>query len=500
MTGRPAEEGRRNRRSVLTPESIPPYYRSMNLSVFRQSIAFPRIGLSIGLLLWLSPVFLLDCRNEEPTWGGNDPNSFVSEPKEIDDVLPNPGIGFTTHGSYDGKVQGYPRSRVAYFRWYWKDLEPQQGNYQWSLIDNVITRARDAGQTLALRVMPADGEPKAPQWFRDLGAPGMEFTAENPVGGQTSWMPDHSDSLYLHHQGNLVRELAARYDGHPDIDHVDIGSCGHWGEWHMSFVDGMDMPSLEVKKQIIDWYLESFRETPLVMLIGDVDGMKYATANGAGWRADCLGDYGYFSDTWNHMDNLYQQNLNQAQANDAWRRAPVCFESCGTMQTWQDMGFDVRKTFDEALRWHASIFNNKSSAVPAGWMPYVDDFLRKIGYRLTLRKLSHARRALPGGKLSIAMEWENVGVAPPYRHYKLAFELRKTAFKKYYETGVDMHLWLPGKHTAQVELPLHPDLEPDTYEVYLAWIDPATDEPAIRLAMEGVTSFHWYLVSQLIVE
>jgi hypothetical protein len=28
--------------------------------------------------------------------------------------------------------------------------------------------------------------------------------------------------------------LGARYDGHPDLDHVDLGSIGWWGEWHMS--------------------------------------------------------------------------------------------------------------------------------------------------------------------------------------------------------------------------------------------------------------------------
>ena len=28
-------------------------------------------------------------------------------------------------------------------------------------------------------------------------------------------------------------------------------------------------------------------------------------SRGAGWRADCFGDYGYFSPTWNHMEHAY---------------------------------------------------------------------------------------------------------------------------------------------------------------------------------------------------
>ncbi len=45
--------------------------------------------------------------------------------------------------------------------------------------------------------------------------------------------------------------------------------------------------------------------------------------NGTGWRADCLGDMGGFSSTWNHMEDFYQQALDQAEANDAWKKAPV---------------------------------------------------------------------------------------------------------------------------------------------------------------------------------
>ncbi len=39
----------------------------------------------------------------------------------------------------------------------------------------------------------------------------------------------------------------------------------------------------------------AFKKTPLLMLIDDDPCLKYATQNGAGWRADCLGDMGGFS-------------------------------------------------------------------------------------------------------------------------------------------------------------------------------------------------------------
>ena len=45
----------------------------------------------------LLPVVLVvaGCQKKEPTWGGDDPNSFVSKPKEINDVLVQEGKGWS---------------------------------------------------------------------------------------------------------------------------------------------------------------------------------------------------------------------------------------------------------------------------------------------------------------------------------------------------------------------------------------------------------------------
>ena len=57
------------------------------------------------------------------------------------------------------------------------------------------------------------------------------------------------------------------------------------------------MPSVGNANNIIDIYLNSFKKTPLAMLIGG-NGLRYAVNNGTGWRADCWGDMGT---KWNHM-------------------------------------------------------------------------------------------------------------------------------------------------------------------------------------------------------
>jgi len=90
------------------------------------------------------------------------------KPRELDEVLVNPGIGFETGGCFNGdrKVRNYPVCSIAYFRFYWDRLEPEEGRYAFDLIEQLLTKARERGQDLALRFMPMDTDPKAPAWFR----------------------------------------------------------------------------------------------------------------------------------------------------------------------------------------------------------------------------------------------------------------------------------------------------------------------------------------------
>jgi hypothetical protein len=305
------------------------------------------------------------------------PNVQVVAPIELNEVLVNPGMGFTTQSSLNGDVPGYPASTIAYYRWYWNKLEPAEGQYSWSMIDSVIALARSRGQRLATRIMPTNGHDGVPEWYRKTGARGDEYLAEETIEEGTqkkSWMPDHEDPLYLKYMGRLVKEFARRYDGHPDIDHIDIGSYGHWGEWHLSFLEGKDEYPFATKKTIIDWYLEGFKKTPLVICEDAAEGLKYATEHGVGWRADCMGDYGP-PNNWNLMTHYLELPQIYPSVNNAWKTRPVCFESCSTMEDWLIAGRDIEYVWSVCLELHTSVFNNKSAPIPPEWWPAPERFL-----------------------------------------------------------------------------------------------------------------------------
>src|ERR1039458_3054134 len=62
-----------------------------------------------------------------------------------------------------------------------------------------------------------------------------------------------------------------------------------WGEGHLSGSKRCKLPTLENRMKVVDAYVAAFKKTPLLMLIGGGDCLKYACAHGTGWRPDCLG-------------------------------------------------------------------------------------------------------------------------------------------------------------------------------------------------------------------
>jgi hypothetical protein len=233
--------------------------------------------------------------------------------------------------------------------------------------------------------------------------------------------------------------------------------------------------------------------------------MKHAVGKGCGWRADCLGDMGGFSRTWNHMEHFYRQQIEKTGSGKAWERGPVAFESCWDMRKWVGEGWDVRSIFDYALDLHASYINNKSAPIPAEARGEVERLLAKLGYRLVLRRLEHPRAVAAGASCSLKMEWENVGVAPPYRDHRLAVRLRRkpeapaggAEVSRVLVTGTSILGWRPGSIPVESGADLPADLPPGTYELSLGVVEAGGERPAVRLAIQGRGEDGWYPSSTL---
>ena len=446
-------------------------------------------------------------------------DDVIVRPKEIPEVLVNPGMGITTFQRFNGqelnppltwsemgplaKLQtaktkpDFPETTIAYCRWYWDAIEPEHGHFRWDVIDLALAEARRHGQRLAIRIMPydEDGLAPLPKWYRESGA----RRANKPTDKDGKiWQPDFGDPLYLKYWGELVAEAGQRYDGNPDLDTVDISSVGYWGEGWSPY-----MPPFAGQKPLIDIWTKAFPRTPLLMNFDEPEALAYGTkVGGAGWRLDCLGDMRLTSPEPffpPEMLDVYPQQIVRTGIEEVWRTKPVSLETCGTPSSWKKDGFDVRYILDQALRWHVTSLNVKSSPIPPEWKAEFDDFQRRMGYRFVLRRLQYPKAVQAGSMMPVHMWWLNAGVAPIYRGYTLAVQLHSGVGGAVLSVPVKVTDWLPGDAVVDQTLYVPDDLPAGTYTVRVGILDPATGKAAIRLGMEGREADGWYAMGAVTV-
>jgi hypothetical protein len=425
------------------------------------------------------------------------PKSSVLE--EERGFLQIPGVGWQTFdrtADQDNTLSTLKfKSGCAYYRWYWVSLEPEEGKYNFAMIDAILKTCRENNQALAFRVMCEDpwGE-GLPQWLIDKGI--KRTYSECPEEG-AHYAPDMSDPVFISYHEKLIRALGERYDGHPDIAQVDIGSVGLWGEWHI-YCDPDLMPAASIRHSVVDLYFESFPNTPLSALEACIIDDNYAVNRGkCGWRADSWGDADATGGRWNHHEYFYWPTHNKYP--ELWKSGPVVFEPGepgGYMDGWTA---PVKKIIDDALAWHTSMVSNKSHAIPQNMIPEIERLVMKLGFRLVLRDLSFGNTATPGSEIPVTMNWENLGIASPYRDHRIAFRLTDRNGVVYGAAITDQSIkgWLPGKTDITATYKLPADIPAGEYSLEMGVVFHSSIEHTIPIANKGKTADGWYALGNI---
>ena len=199
---------------------------------------------------------------------GNNSVTYISE---NDEVLINPGKGWVQYqGTEDNVI-----TTVMYERLNWVQIEPEEGNYNWELIDNKISNAVSKGKKFAFGVMCANTAWSVkyitPKWVFDAGAEGRTVNATfwHTVVTTLQVIPVWTNQIFLEKLNNFIVALANRYDGNPNIAFIDIRSYGNWGEQHLNEIGGEELTPEQLRDLYLVPYIDNFKITQLVTTCGN---------------------------------------------------------------------------------------------------------------------------------------------------------------------------------------------------------------------------------------
>ena len=356
---------------------------------------------------------------------GYDTNSLVTvRMQDTGATLINPGMGLV-HYHYSNRLWAYgmyskpgdtdplPGTSVVYLRVLWNDLEPKEGEFRWDIFDSVAQNWIKAGKQLAFRVICCNQTENAtPDWVREAGCKGLWFPSiYNDIPSAERWEPTYDDPIFLEKLTNFLKAFGARYDGHPSVAFMDVGSLGLFGEGHTGRTAKLT-PEETVKMAMlhIKIHRECLPNTYLV-ISDDVAGsrrkeadlplLQFMRASNVGIRDDSLmcSPYGWHHAHWGR---LFAPTL------------PVVLET-GHITMCSERGNWKKERILESVEKHQAsyfTFHGFPEDFRESHAAEIEAVNRRIGYRLMPLSITYPSKVKAGERIEISSEWLNKGVAP----------------------------------------------------------------------------------------
>ncbi|MGD0088904.1 MAG: DUF4832 domain-containing protein [Planctomycetota bacterium] len=348
----------------------------------------------------------------------------AARPKDTGVALENPGMGWVFHyydnmpANYGSKlepsdtVDDFPGLTVVYLRIPWSYIEPEEGRFNWAVVDSPGERWIAKGKQVAFRFSCSESWMRwaTPEWVLKAGAKGHDFApGKGILQGGPFWEPDFDDPVFLEKLDHFLAAAASRYDGNPAVAFVDVGSFGVWGEGHTYASTKLPYSAATLRKHI-DLHCRHFKKT-LLAANDDFESqgrgqsvIDYACEKGLTLRDDSIlvqaGKKAYFS---------------AKMAPAFWPKTPVILESehyggSRDRGCWQDGSLYLKAVEDyhasyASIHWWPREFLKECR-------PLIDSINLRLGYRLQLLEASWPARLPLGSAWQFRASWRNAGVAP----------------------------------------------------------------------------------------
>ncbi len=468
----------------------------------------------------------------------NQNTATVYYPAEDYEFIPNPlkGQAPDTYPTGD--------QTMCYMYMSWTDIEPAKGEYAFNegSVYERLAYCKENGFHCNLRLFmdyPRGYDNRyIPDWLYDelnawidpatgetfpvmSGNPNQEYQPPVPAGNYydstpevgKGFAPNYAHPLLISYHEKLINALAEEI-AKPDsvwsaVSTVQIGSLGHWGEFH-NWPDNEEgpFPKMSISDQYVSHYIEAFKDNPEVTL-----GIRYAQPIAA------QNNIGYFNDTqgqlseaqafinwfnfgrsaeWVYADTYPQTDEGQAQfmadsSNpDCWKTAWMGGEygNAGRTDSQSDNGvmnylWEIRNAHYSTIGPRGSDINAKvTDAGSQTARKNIDAIYDLMGYRFVLEKVEIKSVQKNGGDYDFEIELtvNNKGVAPFYRNWPVQVSVDAYDIEPYTALIQDINIseWMPGRTVAAGRFTLPGEAAEVNGRLALSILDVYSGEPAVQ--------------------
>jgi len=215
----------------------------------------------------------------------------------------------------------------------WREFEPQEGVFDYAAFEakQQLARWRRDGKRVVFRFVldkpDDDASVDIPDWLFDKINGDGEFY-DNQYG--KGFSPNYSNPILMKYHRLAIKALGDKYGKDGFFAFVELGSLGHWGEWHASS-ELKQLPPESIRDLYVLDYIDAFPDAQFLMrrpftiarklslgLYNDMTGSVRDTNEWLDWIRNG-GDY------------LPNETNTIVPMPDGWKKAPVGGEQAPTL-------------------------------------------------------------------------------------------------------------------------------------------------------------------------
>ena len=389
-------------------------------------------------------------------------------------------------------------SSLVYVELRWADWEPREGVYDIDFVEQEfrLETYRAQGRKVVFRFICDEPTPEEhldiPEWLYEKTGDGDWYENEYGIG----YSPNYENETLIQAHAKAISALGEAYGGDSFFAFVEIGSIGHWGEYHVNYEVGIRrMPFYDTRIRYIEPYLTAFPKAKFMTRYPLLETRKY----GFGLYNDMTGDL-VETEYWLEQmkGGIWEQTglPEQADCQNSWKTSPIGGEFASSHPDRYFLSAELSSTLDLLRMSHQSFIGPKIivNETEEDFSAASEAILKTLGYRYRVSEVTVDQT--DAEKIRLRLTWCNDGSAPVYEDATLHLCIQDSSGDGMLwsqDMPIALRTLTDSSETLSTEAELPRELLDDDMTCQLnVSVSAGEEDLALPLALEAMTDDGWY--------